>query len=151
MFTKTMQEYITKTVTANSEEDYDYLLLLMSPTDDRDEMGVVYQNTLGYDPITYFDERFLNKSFDELLLEAPSSIKDDLTKERENIIKNVMKKRNVELDGFLLNLLTKEIYNEVGWVPYDSSEFGDDFVSEDDDFDDDDDIDEFDDEDDDDL
>lgn len=118
MFTKSMQEYITKMTTASSEEDLDYLLLLMAPSDDRDEMGEVYQNTLGYDPINYFDEKYITKSFEDIMENAPISIKESLLAEKDKIIGKVIDKKKLEIDSMLLNILVKEIFEETGWIPF---------------------------------
>ncbi len=108
--------YVAKTVTADSEEDLTFLYDLLAPSDDREEMGKIYNDTLGYNPIEYFDERFLIKTFDEIIEDAPAEKKTELTNAKESIIKEVMYNKVLQTDEYLLGMLLKAIQEETGWV-----------------------------------
>lgn len=55
-------------VTANSDENTDdYLELLQPDQSNRFEMGAKFENTIGYDPITYYDRRELGRMIDALI------------------------------------------------------------------------------------
>ena len=81
---------------ANDEEDVNSLLEIMNPSDDSIEMGEKYNEVLGYNPITYFDEtkvrnimktvseRYPNVSFD--VDELIKDVNDAVAEAREQII-----------------------------------------------------------------
>ena len=47
-----------------SEDDYDDLLNIMHPENYKDdEMEKIYEDQLGYNPLTYFDSRHLKKIY----------------------------------------------------------------------------------------
>lgn len=107
--------YINNTVTAASEDDVDQLLLLMSPKDDKEEMGELYSNVLGYNPITHYDRQFIERKFDEMFDIAPVSFHESLVSNRENIINRVMGAKMILDDDYMHYLLALEIANDTGW------------------------------------
>lgn len=108
-------DYINRTATASNEDDIDYLLSLMSPTDDREEMGQRYNDVLGYNPLTYFDERHLDKAYDMILRIAPKSLRDELVEKKDKIIESVIAHKGNLEDGYLSYLLVTQIAVETGW------------------------------------
>lgn len=108
-------DYLMRTVTAESERDVDYLLKLMNPSDDRTEMGEVYDKTLGYNPINYFDEQYLKKAYDKILESAPDSLKWKLQNRKEDIIEKVLTLKLSTIDEFLYKTLIRVIEEETGW------------------------------------
>ena len=110
-----LMAYITTTASASSEEDINKLLLMMAPSDSKGEMGEIYSEVLGYNPISYFDRQYLEKQYDELLTIAPSTYYDDLIVKRPEIIDRVMTVKNVVDDDYITHLLVTEIANNVGW------------------------------------
>lgn len=55
-------------VTANSDDNVDdYLELLQPDQSNRYEMGAKFESTIGYDPITYYDRRELERMVDALI------------------------------------------------------------------------------------
>lgn len=121
--TKTLLDYISNSSTANSEEDMSYLLTLMQPTDNRIEMGQVYTNLLGYDPITYFDEKYVHKAYETILMRAPGNVKRLLTEKKEELITETMTRFESTREEYLLNLLMKVIMDETGWTDPDYEGF----------------------------
>lgn len=113
--TNVLLKYINATVTADSEADEALLLEMLRPTEDRVEMGKIYQNVLGYNPIEYFDEKYLERKYDEILETAPESLKGELQEKKDNIINEVMTHKNNLNEDYLLYILTSEIAAETGW------------------------------------
>lgn len=67
-----MLKFIQMVRDANSEEDITSLMDLMNPTDDADEMGNKYNEVLGYNPITYFDEIKVRDIMNEISSKYPN-------------------------------------------------------------------------------
>lgn len=108
--------YINATVNAHSENDMEPLLSLLRPTEDREQMGAIYEQTLGYNPISFFDIKYLEKKFDEIVETAPEDLKDELRDKKEAIIHQVMLHKDNLNDEYLLYLLVSEIASESGWT-----------------------------------
>lgn len=113
---KPFWEYLMRIVTADSEDDVDYLLKLMQPSDDRDEMGKVYDTTLGYNPINYFDEQYLKKAYDKIVNCAPDSLKIKLQKRKDEIIEKVLMRKISGINEYLYQILIAVIEEETGWA-----------------------------------
>lgn len=113
--TKTLLDYIQETVTASSECDLDHLMILMRPTEDREEMGAAYNELLGYNPITYFDEKYLHREYANIISRAPSYIKETLRDKEDQIIEQAMDKYDSLRDDFLVKVLAKVVMDETGW------------------------------------
>lgn len=116
---KPFWDYLMRTVTAESEDDVDYLLKLMHPSDDRFEMGEVYNNTLGYNPINYFDEQYLKKVYDRVVQNAPESLVFKLQKRKDEIIEKVLMRKLSNIDEYLYQILLTVIEEETGWIDSD--------------------------------
>jgi len=108
--------YLNKTVHADSEDDLDFLFDLMKPTDDREEMGKIYENSIGYNPLDYFDEKDLRKKFKGILEAAPVSVKSELKDKEDSIISRTIIRKNELLEDHLSILLANEIFTETGWA-----------------------------------
>jgi hypothetical protein len=113
--TKTLLDYIQETVTASSEGDLEHLMVLMRPTENREEMGIVYDELLGYNPITYFDEKYQHRIYAGVISRAPSHLKDALSKKEEWIIKLTMRNYDSFRDDFLSKTLAKVIFDQYNW------------------------------------
>lgn len=107
-------DYINRTANANSEEDLDFLLELMRPTS-RNEMSEIYVQTLGYNPITYFDEKYLYSIYDDIAATAPDSVQNQLRSKKDEIISKVMDLDANIKEDYLKSLLFQEIEEETGW------------------------------------
>lgn len=113
-------DYINRTANANSEEDLDFLLELMRPTS-RNEMSEIYVQALGYNPITYFDEKYLYSIYDDIAATAPDSVQKQLRSKKDEIISKVMDiDANIKED-YLKSLLLQAIQDETGWISGDSA------------------------------
>ena len=114
-------DYINRTANANSEEDLDFLLELMRPTS-RNEMSEIYVQTLGYNPITYFDEKYLYGIYDDIAATAPDSVQTQLRSKKDEIISKVMDIDANIKEEYLKSLLLQEIEAETGWNSGESTE-----------------------------
>jgi len=112
-----LQNYLQAATCANTEDDVDELLKMMSPTEDREEMGELYEFNLGYNPITHFDEQELNVLLNEMIEEAPTYIKEKIVDAQETIIKDSLEYHSDHLTSYLTQALTYAIERETGWTP----------------------------------
>lgn len=62
-----MLKYLTESATADCEADVERFLDVFNPTADRAEMGHIFYEHLGYNPITYYDFQDVLKVLDGLL------------------------------------------------------------------------------------
>lgn len=67
-----MIQYLSGLATADSDADVDALLKIYNPLDDRAEMGKVFQDTLGYNPITHYDITDINSILDKVINDVES-------------------------------------------------------------------------------
>ena len=132
--TKSLLEYITLSATANSEEDQAFLMTLLSPSSDRTEMGMIYNNLLGYNPVSYFDEQDLSRIYDGILdsekfKKASVKVKEFLAndKNKNTIIERTLSLLEDDREDYLVDLLIDTIKDETDWS-YDPYE-GDDVES----------------------
>ena len=123
-------------VTANSEENVDDFLDLMKPdSHDRDEMSAIYEETLGYDPSSYFDKRELGNIADAIAgdPETPSAVVDAIGESKDDLVETAY---NIFAEGrsaAFLPAAMEEAIEELTGIPVDID------VEEDEDEDDDDD------------
>ena len=59
--------FLSSAAVADSEEDVNSLLAIFHPVDDRDEMGKVYTEALGYNPITHYDMSDILRIIDDAM------------------------------------------------------------------------------------
>lgn len=107
---RALDEFIA-TVTSTSEEDVDKVLKLLNPTSEN-EMGEVYEATLGYNPITYFDEKAVAATLDKIIDAAPNKAGQILTDKKEEVVANTIKYFSYGKIGMLETMLEKAV-NEV--------------------------------------
>ena len=62
-----MLKFLGDTATASSEVDVENFLKIFHPTDDRDQMGKIYEEQLGYNPVAHFDIQDIIKAVDDVL------------------------------------------------------------------------------------
>lgn len=110
-------EYLKKTISAESEEDLEYLYKALRPSNDREEMSEVYKEVLGYNPLTYFDHSDIEELYNEIVEMAPDSLRDSLIEDRNDIIQTTMDRKEKLHGEYLLSLLMLVIKEETGWVP----------------------------------
>jgi hypothetical protein len=113
--------YLNRTILAESEEDLDYLFMILKPSDDREEMAAVYETVLGYNPMDYHDRLYLNRAFDHIISTAPIDVKEILEENKEDIIEAVIIQRNAENENHLAAICQSVIMNETGWSPEDTA------------------------------
>ena len=114
--TKSLLDYIAASATSRTEEDEAYLMMLMQPTTDRDEMGDLYSNRLGYNPIKYFDEKDLRRIYSAITRKAPMNIRTILETNEDLFIEKTMIRLDESREEYLTNLLAKVISEETGWI-----------------------------------
>ncbi len=59
--------YLTRTATANSEDDVEELLGLLNPVEDEIEAGRNFEEAIGYNPINYYDRKYANGVLNDIL------------------------------------------------------------------------------------
>ena len=79
---------------ANGEEGLDSLMQLMEPKDEREEMSSLYEETLGYDPITYYDIKDIEKMIDDV---SSESIRNMINDHKDEIIEVTLEARRNSL------------------------------------------------------
>lgn len=109
--------YINATVSASSEQDVDYLLKIMSPSNDRDEMGKLYDEILGYNPITHFDKEDIRSMLKKCEEKAPDPVATTIKQQEDYIINETLAKYNEGRDNRLAMDLCNVIKNITGWLP----------------------------------
>lgn len=110
-------QYYNKMVHAESEEDLDFLIKILRPSDDRKEMGEVYVDALGYNPITHFDKAELKKIYRDIVSEAPDSLKSELIERQDDILESTIDYKESVNSDYLYQLVSFEIFEETGWSP----------------------------------
>lgn len=107
-------------VTANSEEDVDSLLDMMSPQNfERSEMSEVFESTIGYDPISYYDKKRLAEMVEEL--EVSPDISEDVSElikdSRESIVDEAYEVFDDNRDEYLKKSLDHVVEDKYGYEP----------------------------------
>lgn len=102
-----LMAYLTATATADSEEDVEKLLGLFNPVEDRSEMGDIFEETLGYNPITHYDMADIVNAVDSAI-EHVSAKSLDLIKGNQDAIA----KRALEIYEQHRDLHIKEAVSE---------------------------------------
>jgi hypothetical protein len=106
----------TKTISASSEDDVVDALQDMQRIDDANEAGVALEQVLGYNPITFYDKRDLEKYYENILERAPSAIQDVMKSRRDEIIDRTMKNVNDCKPEFYLAVLVNTIAETTGYI-----------------------------------
>lgn len=79
--------FLTGAATADCEADLDELLRVFNPVSSRDEMGEIFESTLGYNPITHYDMQDILAAIDLALESMSASGKERVESERDRISK----------------------------------------------------------------
>lgn len=111
-------------VSANSEEDVDNLLEMMSPQNyTRSEMSEIMESGLGYDPISYYDKIRLGDLVDQM--KEDSNLPDDvdtLLKDKEALVDASYDAFDENRDSYLKDSLDQVIEEKTGYTDDDDSE-----------------------------
>lgn len=105
---------VLETTMACDEDDVTRLYRLLNPTT-REEMGIVYNETIGYNPVTYFDKREAEDYFNILMLDAPQSVRASLQNKRDEIVEAVIEHKENLSHDYIISLLNLEIAKVTGW------------------------------------
>ena len=92
--TKTRAEiiaYLTRTATADSETDVEAFMKVFNPVDDRKEMGKVYQEALGYNPITHYDIKDIIWYIEGAIGRMSKAAAEKVAKSKDSIAKKAAK------------------------------------------------------------
>lgn len=85
-----MMAYLTATATADSESDVQALLRLFNPVNSRAEMGGIYEETLGYNPITHYDIQDVIAVLDDAMDHVSSNSVSIFIKHKDEIVEKAM-------------------------------------------------------------
>jgi len=88
--TSRLLKYLNATRGASSEEDYSDLYAVLEPTSSAEEMGEVYENVLGYNPVTYFDVTFISDAIMKGCEALPEKYAAKLIDKKDEIISLTM-------------------------------------------------------------
>lgn len=100
--------------TCKTEEDEYRLEQLINPST-RSVMGPVYEETLGYNPLTYFDRQEAEGYFKEMIEDAPQSVKVILEEKQEEILESVIEHKENLNREYLITLLNLSFEKITGW------------------------------------
>lgn len=101
-----------------SDDDYDEAMKLLDGNnfEDKASLGKGFEDFLGYNPINHHDRLFLESAFDEILPEAPDSLKERLSGDKDAIIESTLGQRASCDEEYLFQLLIAQIYSDTGWL-----------------------------------
>ena len=85
-----MMAYLTATATADSEGDVDSLLKLFNPVESREDMGEIFEDTLGYNPITHYDIKDVIKVVDDAIDHVSSAGVKTIVANKTKIVDKAM-------------------------------------------------------------
>lgn len=106
-------------LTATNEEEYEDILRLSTPEefDSRDEFEECFSGVLGYNPMSYFDNKLIDEEFDEIVEKAPISIQEQLRDKKTEIISRTLDYCRDVNDTVLHKILVEVVKDTVGWKP----------------------------------
>lgn len=109
--------FIASVSNANEDTFLEELELLSDPDNfTKEDLGARWTEVIGYNPIDYHDEVMLDMLYDEVISEAPDSVKINLDGKKGDVIEEALLKRSKNNDIYLLNTLTSVIYDKTGWT-----------------------------------
>lgn len=85
-----LMAYLTATATADSEGDVDSLLKLFNPVESRETMGEIFEDTLGYNPITHYDIKDVIKVIDDAIDHVSSAGVKTIVANKTKIVDKAM-------------------------------------------------------------
>lgn len=106
-------------VSANSEESIDDFLTLLSPeVSSKEEIRQTFEDTIGYDPVSYFDKKEIKEKINNLLEEdIPDEVSDYLTSDTEEVVNDVYEVFDENKSQYLDEALNTTVYENTGWSP----------------------------------
>ena len=121
-------------VTANSEENVDDFLTLLSPdTTSREEIQQTFEDTLGYDPTSYFDKKDIREKVDDILDgDIPEHVQDYIASDKDAVVDEAFDKFDENRSDYLDEALNTVLMDNTDWSPDSDS---DDDEEEDDEYD----------------
>lgn len=106
-----MNPEIEKFVSKITDTDEKAVLKLLNPTPDRVEMGEVYLDTLGYDPITYFDEYETRQKLAEIVNKLPVKFRSEIQNHYDDIINDAITVLYEKRSGTIEDILKASVRN----------------------------------------
>lgn len=101
-------DFLTAQSTADDEGAVDKLMGIFHPVENREKMGKVFTETLGYNPITMYDIKDIIAIVDDAIGHTDSpDVGTVIEKNREAITKRAMEIFESERDGHLRNAVAK--------------------------------------------
>lgn len=79
---------------ATEDEGYENLFKIMEPSDERDEMGSIYEEALGYNPITYFDVKDIEKLIEDV---ESNDVREMINEHKDEIIETALEMKQDSL------------------------------------------------------
>jgi hypothetical protein len=116
--------YITSISNATEDDVVDSIVYELEALSNPDKfnkltLGDAWYEVLGYNPIDYHDVAYMSENYEDLIANAPITIKDNLRNKKSIIIREAIAKRDIVNDAYLTNILCGVIYNETGWIDRD--------------------------------
>lgn len=135
-------ENVLQIVSATSDQSFSDLVDLMKPEDfSREEMQETYEETLGYDPTTYFDRRDIETIVDKIVddVNTPDEALGYIEDQKESIVDDAFEQfdsnREVFLQASVEQVIEEATGVEVNADITDDDESDEDEESDDDDYD----------------
>ena len=124
-------------VSASGENSDDVLLELLQPEKmTREEAQVVFDDSIGYDPTTYFDKRDIAEHVEALIVDdlTPANISTLVAEDKSNIVDSAFDKFDESRQEYLADAVAEAVYDATGWE-LDPSDEEDNAEEESDDYD----------------
>lgn len=112
-------------VTANSEEDVDDLISLLTPDScDAGELGETFESVIGYDPISYYDKKRLESLIDDIKDngDTPEDVSEYINSSKEELVNDAYDDFDDHRDEYLEQSLNRVIEDKTGFDLLDSDE-----------------------------
>lgn len=100
-----MLKYLSDTATASCEADVEEFLKIFNPAPTRKEMGDIFEENLGFNPITHYDIQDVIKAVDEVLDHVSRDGVELVTKHKDEIVEKAMAVVETRRDDFLKDCL----------------------------------------------
>ena len=129
-----MSKLLDFVVRCNNATEYDAIddiIRMANPDsfDSQDEMTDHFEDCLGYDPFEYFDRKFVETQFDEIINTAPYSVQEKLREKKFDIIDRTMNSLDDVNENVIQKIFFTVIEDEVGWTPVSEMASLDDCIS----------------------
>lgn len=100
-----MLKYLSDTATASCEADVEEFLKIFNPAPTRKEMGDIFEENLGFNPITHYDIQDVIKAVDEVLDHVSRDGVELVTTHKDEIVEKAMAVVETRRDDFLKDCL----------------------------------------------